>query len=78
MGWPQFCQSLVNGLYTWLYNNIPVNHCQVFRDPSVFYFSDNSLIFMLFFVFLPCIAITVIVFQVRSLMDTRLLNFSAS
>ena len=30
--------------YTWLYNNIPDNQCQLFRAPSVFYFSDNSLI----------------------------------
>ena len=39
----------------------------------MFYFLDNSLVFMLFFMFLYCIPIMVIVFQVKSLMDTRLL-----
>ena len=38
----------------------------------------NSLVFMLFFMFLYCISIMVIVFQMKSLMDNRLLNLSAS
>ena len=46
--------------------------------PSVFYFSDNSLVSMLFFMFLYCISIMVTVFQMKSLMDTRLLNLWAS
>ena len=29
--------------YTWLYNNISLNQSQVFRAPSVFSFSGNSL-----------------------------------
>ena len=29
--------------YTWLYNNIQVNQCQLFRAPWVFYFSDTFL-----------------------------------
>ena len=42
----------------------------------MFYFSDNSLVFMLFFMFLY--SIMVIVFQMKSLIDTRLLNLWAS
>ena len=45
----------------------------------MFYFSDNSLVFMLFFVLLYyCILIMVIVFQMKILMDTRPLNLWAS
>ena len=54
----KLCQNLWNGLYrhlfwyslppsaryTWLYNNISVNQCKVFRNPSVFYLYDDSLI----------------------------------
>ena len=41
----------------------------------MFYFSDDSD-FMLFFVYLSCILIMVIVVQVKSLMNTWLLNLS--
>ena len=42
----------------------------------MFYFSDYSLVFMLFFMFLYCTPIMVMVIQMKSLMDTRLLNLS--
>ena len=44
----------------------------------MFYFLDNSLVFMLFFMFLHCIRIMVKAFQMKNLMDTRLLNLVAS
>ena len=40
----------------------------------MFYFSDNSLILCYSLCFLSGIPIMVIVFQVKSLMDARLLN----
>ena len=48
--WNGLCRHLFryslppNARYTWLYNNIPVNQCKVFRTPSVFYLYDDSLI----------------------------------
>ena len=38
------CSSTPIARYIWLFNNIPVNQCQVLRAPSVVCFSDNSLI----------------------------------
>ena len=37
-------ETNLTGQYTWLYNDIPDNQCQIFRAPSVFYFSADSLI----------------------------------
>ena len=54
--------------------DMQVNQCLIFRAPSVFYFSDVSYDPMLFLVFLSCIPIMVIIFQVKSLMATGLLN----
>ena len=63
--------SSATAWYNWLYNNIPVNQCQVFRASSVFYFSDYSLILC----YSSCFCL---LFPLRSycfkLMDTRLLN----
>ena len=39
-----WCALPPNARYTWLYKNIPTNQCWIFRVPSVFYFSDNSLV----------------------------------
>ena len=68
------CPLLPTAWYTWLYNNMPVNQCKVFRAPSVFYFSENFFDCMLFFVFLSCIPTMVIIFQMKKLVDIRLFN----
>ena len=54
--------------------------CQVYCALSVFYFSDNSLVLVFCYssFLLYYIPTMVIVFQMKSLMDTRLLNLWAS
>ena len=52
-----WCALAPTARCTWLYDNIPVSQCWIFRALPVFYFFD----FMLFFVFLSCIPIMVIV-----------------
>ena len=55
-----WCVHPPTARYTWFPKQLPVSQCQcqVYWAPSVFYFSDNSLVFMLFFMFLYCIPIS--------------------
>ena len=39
-----WCVHPPTAWYTWFYKKLPVSQCQVYWAPSVFYFSDNSLV----------------------------------